>query len=80
MNKINEKKNNNDMKEYEKEFKDIKNCFNNLVNSDDYLLGNIYQNETLMEEYKKSFKLEEFIISELNKKIIIKVNFCYLLI
>ena len=68
MNKINEKKNNNDMKEYEKEFKDIKNCFNKLVNSDDYLLGNIYQNETLMEEYKKSFKLEEFIISELNKK------------
>ena len=56
-------KNEND----ELEYKEIKQNFYKLVNSEYYLLGNIYKNESLTNEYKKSFKLEEFIISELNK-------------
>ena len=55
------------LKEYELEYKEIKQNFYKLVNSEYYLLGNIYKNESLTNEYKKSFKLEEFIISELNK-------------
>ena len=55
------------LKEYELEYKEIKKNFYKLVNSEDYLLGNLYQNESLTSEYKKSFQLEEFIISELNK-------------
>ena len=55
------------LKEYELEHKEIKQNFYKLVNSEYYLLGNIYKNESLTNEYKKSFKLEEFIISELNK-------------
>ena len=54
------------LKEYELEYKEIKQNFYKLVNSEYYLLGNIYKNESLTNEYKKSFKLEEFIISELN--------------
>ena len=60
-----EKEKRKQLKEYELEYKDIKKSFNKLVNSDDYLLGNIYQNESLTSEYKKTFQLEEFIISEL---------------
>ena len=55
------------LKDYELEYKEIKQNFYKLVNSEYYLLGNIYKNESLTNEYKKSFKLEEFIISELNK-------------
>ena len=65
---INEKgKEKKNLREYELEYKEIKKNFYKLVNSEDYLLGNIYQNESLTSEYQKSFKLEEFIISELNK-------------
>ena len=60
-------KENKALKEYELEYKEIRKSFNKLVNNEDYLLGNIYQNESLTSEYKKSFQLEEFIISELNK-------------
>ena len=67
--KLNEQKRNDskELKDYELEYKEIKKSFYNLVNKEDYLLGNIYQNESLTSEYKKSFQLEEFIISELNK-------------
>ena len=56
-----------ELKEYELEYKEIKKTFNKLVNSDEYLLGNIYQNESLMSDYKKSFQLEEAIIASLNE-------------
>ena len=56
-----------ELKEYELEYKEIKKTFNKLVNSDEYLLGNIYQNESLMSDYKKSFQLEEAIIARLNE-------------
>ena len=49
------------------EYKEIRKTFNKLVNSDEYLLGNIYQNESLMSDYKKSFQLEEAIIARLNE-------------
>ena len=58
---------NKQLKDYELDFKDIRRTFNKLVNSD-YLLGNIYQNESLSSDYKDSFKLEEFIISKLNEE------------
>jgi len=64
---INDKKKFHNNNEFEEEYREIKKCFNKLVNSENYLLGNIYQNETLTNEYKKSFQLEEFIIMELNK-------------
>ena len=51
------------LKEYELEYKEIKQNFYKLVNSEYYLLGNIYKNESLTNEYKKSFKLEEFIMN-----------------
>ena len=54
-------------KEYEKDFFEIKKCFNSLVNNENYLLGNVYQNESLTAEYKNSFKLEEFIIAKLKQ-------------
>ena len=57
---------NNELKDYELDYQDIRRTFNKLVNNEDYLLGNIYQNESLSSEYKNSFKLEEFIISKLN--------------
>ena len=57
---------NNELKDYELDYQDIRRTFNKLVNNEDYLLGNIYQNESLSSEYKNSFKLEEFIISRLN--------------
>ena len=60
-------KNNKELKDYESDYKEIRKTFYKLVNNEDYLLGNIYQNESLNNEYKSSFKLEEFIISELNK-------------
>ena len=60
-------KNNKELKDYESDYKEIRKTFYKLVNNEDYLLGNIYQNESLNNEYKNSFKLEEFIISELNK-------------
>lgn len=60
-------KDNKELKDYELEYKGIKRSFYKLVNNENYLLGNIYQNESLTSEYKKSFQLEEFIISELNK-------------
>ena len=60
-------KDNKEIKDYELEYKGIKRSFYKLVNNENYLLGNIYQNESLTSEYKKSFQLEEFIISELNK-------------
>ena len=56
-----------ELNDYELEYKEIRKNFYKLVNSEDYLLGNIYQNESLTSEYQKSFQLEEFIISELNK-------------
>jgi len=56
------------MKEYEIEYKDIRKTFNKLVSNEDYLLGNIYQNESLASDYKKSFELEEYIISKLNEE------------
>ena len=59
---------NEELKNYELDYKDIRKTFNKLVNNDDYLLGNIYQNESLMSDYKESFKLEEFIISRLNEE------------
>ena len=59
--------NKKELKEYELEYREIKKNYYKLVNSEDYLLGNIYKNESLTSEYKNSFKLEEFIISELNK-------------
>ena len=67
--KLNElkRKDNKELKDYELEYKEIKKSFYNLVNNEDYLLGNIYQNESLTNEYRNTFKLEEFIISELNK-------------
>jgi hypothetical protein len=66
---INQKSDNKNkqLKDYELDFKDIRRTFNKLVNSD-YLLGNIYQNESLSSDYKDSFKLEEFIISKLNEE------------
>ena len=60
-------KDNKELKDYELEYKGIKRSFYKLLNNENYLLGNIYQNESLTSEYKKSFQLEEFIISELNK-------------
>ena len=60
-------KDNKELQDYELEYKGIKRSFYKLVNNENYLLGNIYQNESLTSEYKKSFQLEEFIISELNK-------------
>ena len=67
--KLNEQKSkhNKELKDYELEYKEIKKSFYNLVNNEDYLLGNIYQNESLTNEYRNTFRLEEFIISELNK-------------
>ena len=62
------KEGNEQMKEYEVDYKDIRKTFNKLVNNEDYLLGNIYQNESLASDYKKSFELEEFIISKLNEE------------
>ena len=59
---------NNELKDYELDYQDIRRTFNRLVNNEDYLLGNIYQNESLSSEYKNSFKLEEFIISRLNEE------------
>ena len=61
------RKENKELKDYELDYKEIKKTFYKLVNNEDYLLGNIYQNESLTNEYSNSFKLEEFIISELNK-------------
>ena len=52
--------------EFESDYKEIIKTFNKLVNNENYLLGNISQNESLLSEYKKSFQLEEFIISEIN--------------
>ena len=49
------------------DYQEIKKNFNKLVNSDDYLLRNIYQNESLTNDYKNSFKLEEAIIDRLNE-------------
>ena len=63
-----EKEKKEELKEYELEYKEIRKTFNKLVNSDEYLLGNIYQNESLMSDYKKSFQLEEAIIARLNEK------------
>ena len=60
-------KKNEELTNYELDYKDIRKTFNKLVNNDDYLLGNIYQNESLASDYKESFKLEEFIISRLNE-------------
>ena len=60
-------KDNKELKDYELEYKGIKRSFYKLVNNENYLLGNIYQNESLNKKKKKSFQLEEFIISELNK-------------
>ena len=67
--KLNElkRKDNKELKDYELEYKEIKKSFYNLVNNEYYLLINIYQNESLTNEYRNTFKLEEFIISELNK-------------
>ena len=62
-----EKEKKEQLKEYELEYKEIRKTFNKLVNSDEYLLGNIYQNESLMSDYKKSFQLEEAIIARLNE-------------
>ena len=62
-----EKEKKEQLKEYELEYKEIRQTFNKLVNSDEYLLGNIYQNESLMSDYKKSFQLEEAIIARLNE-------------
>ena len=59
---------NEEMKEYELDYQDIRRTFNKLVSNEDYLLGNIYQNESLSSDYKKSFQLEEFIISKLNEE------------
>ena len=64
---LKDKKDNKKLKEYELEYKEIRKSFFKLVNNEDYLLGNIEQNESLSREYKDTFKLEEFIISELNK-------------
>ena len=62
------KEGNEQMKEYEADYKDIRRTFNKLVSNEDYLLGNIYQNESLSSDYKKSFELEEYIISKLNEE------------
>ena len=59
---------NEEMKEYELDYQDIRRTFNKLVSNEDYLLGNIYQNESLSSDYKKSFELEEYIISKLNEE------------
>ena len=59
--------NNVNLKDYELDYQDIRKTFNKLVNNDDYLLGNIYHNESLVSDYKNSFQLEEFIISRLNE-------------
>ncbi len=67
MNKKKDIKKNKELKEYELDYQEIKKNFNKLVNSDDYLLGNIYQNESLTNDYKNSFKLEEAIIDRLNE-------------
>ena len=56
------------LKDYELDYHDIIKTFNKLVNSDDYLLGNIYQNESLTSDYKNSFQLEKLIISKLNEE------------
>jgi len=56
-----------DLKDYELDYQDIRKTFNKLVNNDDYLLGNIYHNESLASDYKKSFQLEEYMISRLNE-------------
>ncbi len=64
---VNQKTDNKELKDYELEYKEIRKNFNKLVNSD-YLLGNIYQNESLYSDYKNSFELEEFIISKLNEE------------
>ena len=61
------KKENKKLKEYELEYKEIRKSFFKLVNNEDYLLGNVEQNESLSNEYKDTFQLEEFIISQLNK-------------
>lgn len=58
---------NKEKKEYEKDYFEIKKCFNSLVNNENYLLGDVYQNESLTAEYKNSFKLEEFIIAKLKQ-------------
>ena len=62
------KEGNEELKEYEADYKDIRKTFNKLVSNEDYLLGNIYQNESLSSDYKKSFELEEYIISKLNEE------------
>ena len=67
MNKKKDIKKNKELKEYELDYQEIKKNFNKLVNSDDYLLRNIYQNESLTNDYKNSFKLEEAIIDRLNE-------------
>ena len=56
-----------EMKDCEYDYKEIKKTFNKLVNSDEYLLGDISQNESLMSEYKNSFKLEEAIIARIKE-------------
>ena len=58
---------NEELKDYELDYQDIRKTFNKLVNNDDYLLGNIYHNESLASDYKKSFQLEEYMISRLNE-------------
>ena len=65
---LKKKEGNEQMKEYEADYKDIRKTFNKLVSNEDYLLGNIYQNESLCSDYKKSFELEESIISKLNEE------------
>jgi len=59
---------NEQLKDYEADYKDIRKTFNKLVSNEDYLLGNIYQNESLSSDYKNSFELEEYIISKLNEE------------
>ena len=61
-------KKNEKLKDYEVDYHDIRKTFNKLVNSNDYLLGNIYQNESLTSDYKNSFQLEKLIISRLNEE------------
>ena len=56
-----------ELKKYEADYLDIRRTFNKLVNSEDYLLGNIFHNESLVSDYKTSFQLEEFMISRLNE-------------
>ena len=60
-------KKNEELKDYELDYQDIRKTFNKLVNNENYLLGNLYQNESITSDYKKSFQLEELMISRLNE-------------